>query len=144
MLYVRAPRGEREAYIRHRRAGQYADVLLLGKMREDEPLPAAVKLVLRAAARKLYPAAARQRLKQQMHLGIVAQRLEMPDALDRVLYRLAVHDAPGVERDVRVEALFYKAAEYLGLHPAHELHAYLSCAFVPDDVQLRILLIELH
>ena len=79
-----------------------------------------------------------------MHLGIVAQRLEMPDALDRVLYRLAVHDAPGVERDVRVEALFYKAAEYLRLHPAHELHAYLARALVPDYVQLRILLIELH
>ena len=79
-----------------------------------------------------------------MHLGIVAQRLEMPDALDRVLYRLAVHDAPGVERDVRVEALFYKAAEYLRLHPAHELHAYLSRALVPDYVQLRVLLIELH
>ena len=50
VLYVRAPRGEREAYIRHRRAGQNADVLLLGKVREDEPLPVAFKLVLRAAA----------------------------------------------------------------------------------------------
>ena len=77
-----------------------------------------------------------------MHLGIVAQRFKVPDALDRVLYRLAVHDAPGVERNVRVEALFYKAAEYLGLHPAHELYAYLSCAFVPDDVQLRFFLLE--
>ena len=50
VLYVRAPRGKREAYIRHGRAGQYADVLLLDKVRENEPLPAAVKLVLRAAA----------------------------------------------------------------------------------------------
>ena len=79
-----------------------------------------------------------------MHLGIVAQRLEMPDALDRILYRLAVHDAPGVERNVRVEALLHKAAEYLRLHPAHELHAYLARALVPDYVQLRVLLVELH
>ena len=68
----------------------------------------------------------------------------MPDALDRVLYRLAVHDAPGVEHDIRVEALLHKAAEYLRLHPAHELHAYLARAFVPDYVQLRVFLVELH
>ena len=68
----------------------------------------------------------------------------MAHALHRVRNGLAVEDVPGVERDLDVEALLDQADKDLALHAAHQLHADFAQARVPDDMQLRILLVELH
>ena len=79
-----------------------------------------------------------------MHLGVVAQGLEVADALDGAFDGLPVEHAPGVQLDAGVEALEHEAFEDLRLDAAHELDADLPRLGDPDDVQLRVLLIELH
>ena len=90
MLDMRPARGEDYLHIRYRRAGEHSQMLLLGEMHQYQALPIAVKRILTASGRELKPAAPRERRKQQMHLGIVAQRLIMPHALNAVGYRLFV------------------------------------------------------
>ena len=83
-------RGEGDAHIGNRRAGEHAPVLLFGQVREDQALPVAVQRVLGHDAVKAQAAPGGQRLQQQMHLGIVSQGLKVPDALHGVFDRLPV------------------------------------------------------
>ena len=99
MLEVRAAREERHFYVGQRAARQHAGMRALGKVRENETLPVEVQLVRRTGGGKLNTAPARGGLEQQMHLGVVAQRLEVPDALDGVGNGLLVNDAALAERD---------------------------------------------
>ena len=117
-------------------------MLLFGKVTEDEVLPAAVETVVTAAAFKAQSHAAFCRLKGKMHLRVVAQRLEMPNALDGLFYRFPVHYAAGIYANVHVKALFYERGEHLGLHLTHELNVYLAQLLVPAYAKLRILVLE--
>jgi len=82
VLYVRPAGDERDLHIGKGRAGEDAPVLLLAQVREDEALPAPVKVVLGADREKAQAAPLFARLQEQMHLRIVAQWLVMADALD--------------------------------------------------------------
>ena len=143
MLDVRAPGQQRDLHIRQRRAGKHAAVALLGQVREDQALPVAVEHVLAAGGVKRQARAALGRLEQQVHLGIVTQGLKMAHALDRRRDRLLIEDAAGIDLHVHVEPLADEAFEHLDLHRAHELNMDLAQRLVPDDVQLRVLLLEL-
>lgn len=116
---------------------------LLGQVREDQALPVAVEHVLAAGGVKRQARAALGRLEQQVHLGIVTQGLKMAHALDRRRDRLLIEDAAGIDLHVHVEPLADEAFEHLDLHRAHELDMDLAQRLVPDDVQLRVLLLEL-
>ena len=103
VLDVRAAGQQCDLHIRQRCAGEHAAVALLGQMREDQALPVPVEHVLAAGGVKRQARAALGRLEQQVHLGIVAQRLKMAHALDRRRDRLLIEDAAGIDLHVHVE-----------------------------------------
>ena len=142
VLLVRPARQDRDAQVGHGRARQHAPVHLLHQVRENEPLPAPRERVLAADRVEDQAAARLAGLQQQVHLGVVAQRLVVPDALDRLQDRLAVDDAALAERDREAEPVPDQALQNLQLHLAHELHADLPQPRVPRDVQQRVLLVE--
>ena len=76
-----------------------------------------------------------------MHLGIVAQRLKMPDALHRVFDGFLVKDTLVAEGHVQSEALLHQTAENLLLHPPHHLHVDLSV--FPEQTQLGFFFLQL-
>ena len=140
---MRTPGEQRDLHVRQRCAGEHAAVALFGQMREDQALPVPVEHVLAAGGIKRQPRAALGGLEQQVHLGIVAQRLEMSHALDRCRDRLLIQDAAGIDLHVHIEPLADEAFEHLDLHRAHELDVDLAQRLVPDDVQLRVFLLKL-
>ena len=143
VLGVRAAGGERELHVCQRRAGEGADVRLFGQVREDEPLPVERKLVRGAVAGQLYAAAALAGGEQQMHFRIVAQRLIVPHALRLRADGLLVQDAALVKGHFEAEAALQQALQYLQLHLAHQLQVGRAGALVPDNVQQRVLLLQL-
>ena len=83
VFFMGAPRFERNFYIGYRCADKRSDMRFFLQMRQYKSLPVSVKDILAAVAAKFKTFAARQRLKQQMHLRIVAQRLIVTYALNR-------------------------------------------------------------
>ena len=111
-------------------------------MRQDQTLPVAVEYILRAARTELQTAPLRQRFQQQMHLGIMAQRLIMSHALDRLRDRFTIGHGAAVKADIIAEARCYLIRQNLKLHRAHELHIDRAAARIPFDMELRILRFE--
>ena len=111
-------------------------------MRQNEPLPVAVERVLAADRVEHEPASGRERLQEQMYLGIVAQRLEMPHALDPFRDRLAVEDVTGVKGDGPVKAVFDQTLDHLALHLSHQTQLNLFLSLVPGNTELGILLLQ--
>ena len=143
VLEVRAAREECHFYVGQRAARQHAGMRALGKVRENETLPVEVQLVRRTGGGKLNTAPARGGLEQQMHLGVVAQRLEVPDALDGVGNGLLVNDAALAERDGETEAVGYETLQNFQLHLAHQLGVQLAGRFLPHDAEHRVLVLQL-
>ena len=81
MLKVRFAGEQSDLYIGQRCTDQNAKVLLFFQMGQHQPLPVFVQHLFPAVGGKLHPAAPGQRFQQQMHLGIVAQRLVVSYAL---------------------------------------------------------------
>ena len=133
---------ERKADIGDRRAGQHAPVGLFRQMRQNQPLPVQRQRVRRAHGIELQAGAGLCRLHQQMHLGIVPQRLIMPHALDRRGDRLKIDNIFGVKRNAKPEAAFNQLLQNLHLHRPHQLHADLAQQRVPDQMQRGILFFE--
>ncbi|CAN3986437.1 DUF3847 domain-containing protein, partial [Dysosmobacter welbionis] len=75
VLHVGPARRQGDLHIRNGGAGQHPQVLLLRQMGQDQPLPTALQLVLRAGRPELQAAAPLPGLQQQMDLCIVAQGL---------------------------------------------------------------------
>ena len=115
---------------------------LLLQMGQDEPLPVAVEVRPRGRRRRTAARSPLPRLEQQVHLGVVAERLVVPDPLHRRGDRLPVEDAALPEADLHPEPFPDEAAQHLELHLAHELHMELLERLVPHDVQLRVLLLK--
>ena len=84
-------------------------------------------------------------LEQQMHLGIVPQRLIVPHALDRLRDRLSIDDAALVKLRMQAEARGNQLLQNLHAAPAP-----ISCTRIcprrasQTQMQLRILLFELR
>ena len=73
-----------------------------------------------------------------MHLGIVAQRLKVTDADDRVLDGLLVYDVALIEGDRQTKPLVQQAGEYLELYLSHELNVDFLERFAPQHAQKRV------
>ena len=95
-MLVAGPSGhEGEANVGDRAAGEHTDMLPLLEMGQYETLPVDGERIGGAVGPELKTAAARERLQQKMHLGIVSERLEMAHTLDRCCNRFLVQDATG-------------------------------------------------
>ena len=101
--------GESYLHIGDRRASQHAKMGFLAQMHENEPLPVAVEVVLTDLCSENKTFATLERLKNEMYLGIVAQRLIMANALDCVFDGLFIHNLAGADADIKVKAFFYDA-----------------------------------
>ena len=134
---------QRDAHIGDGAAGEHPQMLLFGQMGHHQPLPVFVQLILGAVGGKLQPAARGTRLQQQVHFGVVAQGLEMADALHRVGDGLFVEDAPRPEAHRQPEPLPDQPLEHIQLHLAHHLQLNLLQGLVPDNVQLGVFLFQL-
>ena len=77
-----------------------------------------------------------------MDLGVVAQRLIVSHALDRVGDGLPIKKTPPVKVQLQAKALPGHVPEYFQLHGTHQVDADLAKRLVPAHAQLRILLLE--
>ena len=130
VLHVGPARRQGDLHIRNGGAGQHPQVLLLRQMGQDQPLPTALQLVLRAGRPELQAAAPLPRLQQQMDLCIVAQGLKVADALYWGGDGLPITDGAGAEG-------------HLQLDLPHQLHVDLAGLLIPGNVELGILLLQL-
>ena len=143
VLEMGAAREQRDFHVGQRAAGQHAGVRALGKVRQDQPLPVEIQLVRRTGGGKLHAAAARRGFEQQMHLRVVAQRLEVPHALDGVCDGFLINDAALAEGDGKAEAVEDQPLQDLKLHLAHQLGVQLAGRLLPHDMEHRVLVLQL-
>ena len=97
VLQVGPAREQRHLHIRDGGAGEHPQVLLFLQMGENQPLPVQIQGVQAAHRVKDQTGTRLPRLQQQVHLRVVAQGLKVPDADDRRLDGLFVHDGAGAE-----------------------------------------------
>ena len=117
---MRAPGCQRDFYIGQRRTQQRAGVGALRQMGQNQPLPVFRQGVGRAVGSQLYAAAARRGFQQQMHLGVVAQRLVVTDALYGGGQRFFVQNAALAKGDCQPKALLQQVLQNFQLHLAHQ------------------------
>ena len=130
---MRTARHERDAHISERSAHQHAQVVALHGIGQNQALPVAVKGILGAHAAKLDASAPRQGFKQQVRLGIVAQRLEVTHTHDGLVNRLLVQDATWAKPNIQPKSLAQRLAHHLKLDLSHQAQANLLELFVPGN-----------
>ncbi len=102
---MRAAARERNAHIGDRRAGQHAQVIALHGVGERQTLPVKIEFVGRGHGAQLHARTRWQRLQAQMHLGIVAQRLKVTHALDRLRNSLLIENAARLKLNRKTKAI---------------------------------------
>ena len=140
---MRAAARERNAHIGDGRAGQHAQVIALHGVGECQTLPVKIELVSRGYGAKLHARARRQRLQAQMHLGIVAQRLKVAHALDRLRNSLLIKNAAGLKRNRKAKAISQHPLHDLELHGAHQLQMNLLKMRIPAYAEHGIFIRQL-
>ena len=142
MLEVCAAQQQRITYIGQFAAGENAHMALLHQMGQHQALPVPVQHIQRALRCALHAAALGQRFNAQMHFGIVAQRLKVPDAQNRRGNRLFVNDASLVKGHPHPEPFQDPLPEHFQLHLSHQMHMDLTQRFLPQHAQHRILFLQ--
>ena len=142
MLEVRSAGEQSDFHIRQRCTGQNAKVLLFFQMGQHQPLPVFVQHLFPAVGGKLHPAAPGQRFQQQMHLGIVAQRLVVAYALHGLGDGLLIQNTTRAKGYLQPEPLCQQAAQHFQLHLAHQLHMDFAQCLVPHHMELRFFLFQ--
>ena len=142
MLEVRFAGEQGDFYIGQRCTDQNAKVLLLFQMGQHQTLPVFVQNLFPAIGGKLHPAAPGQRFQQQMHLGIVAQRLVMSHTFHGLGDGLLIQNAARAKGYLQPEPLGQQAAQHFQLHLAHQLHMNFAQRFVPHHMELRFFLLQ--
>ena len=118
---MRTAARERNAHIGDGRAGQRAQVIALHGVGECQTLPVKIEFAGRGHGAKLHARTRWQRLQAQMYLGIVAQRLKMAHALDRLRNSLLIENAARLKRNRKAKAIGQHPLHDLELHGAHQL-----------------------
>ena len=142
MLQVRFAGKQGDLYIGQRCTGQNAKVLFFFQMGQNQPLPVFVQHLFPAVGGELHPAAPGQRFQQQMHLGIVAQRLVVAYALHGLGNGLLIQNAARAKRYFQPEPLCQQAAQHFQLHLTHQLHMDLGQGLVPHHMELGFFLLQ--
>ena len=117
-------------------------MLPLLQMGQDEPLPVQRQPVHADIRRELQSASRRAGFHHKVHLRVVPQGFEVSHALHGGGDGLAVADAARVERDLHAEAPLHQLLQHLCLHSAHQLYVQFLCPLLPEDVELRLLLLQ--
>ena len=142
VFLVGAACSERDLHIGQRRTDQHAGMGALGQMGQHQALPVFGQTIRRAVRRQLYAAAPEAGLQQQVHLGIMAQRLVVADALDGSGEGLFVQNAALAEGDGQLEPLLQDVLQNFQLHFAHQLDMHLGQIGAPGHMQLRVLVLQ--
>ena len=119
MLCVSLARHEGDFNVGYWRAREHSEVSFFVEMGENKPLPVCVKRIARTVGTDNHSAVALTRLYNKMNLGVVAQRLKMSHALDRVVNCFLIYYASFSEVRVKTEAVADKPAQDLKLDIAH-------------------------
>ena len=128
-------------HVRNGRAGEDAPVDFLCQMGQNQVLIAAVQHVRGAHRVEDQPGAPGEGLQQQMHLGIVAQRLKMPHTLHGIGDGLLVENPGILQGHIQAEPLLHQGPEDFQLHLAHDLH--MNLPLLPKQMQLGLFLFQL-
>ena len=139
MLGMRAATRERDAHVGYGRAREHAQMLALHGIGERQALPIEVKLVGRGHGAKLHTRACRQRFQAQVHLGIVAQRLKVSHALNRLGNRLFIENAARRKADRKAKAVGKQTLDHLQLHRSHKLQMDLLQMGIPTHAEHGVL-----
>ena len=131
VLQMRSSCNERDLCICQRRADERAAVILFVKVREYQPLPIDVKRVLGQASVKYQPRALWLRLKQELNLGVVAERLEMSDADRSCGYLFLVNYLSRAKLDLDAEAVVDHSLEQIYLYLSHKQSLDLPRLVIP-------------
>ena len=114
----------------------------LRQMGQHQPLPVFRQRVGRTVRRQLDAAAPGPRLQQQMHLGIVAQRLIVADALHRRGDGFLIQNAALAEGDLQPETAGQQCLQNFQLYLAHELDVHLGQVVPPGHMELRVFVLQ--
>ena len=139
VLWVRLARNEGDLHIGYRGARQHPNMSFFVQVSQNKPLPVLFGQILLAGGVENESAVAFCGLQQQMDLGVVAQRLKMPNALDGVFDRFLVDYVAHAEADLKAEPLRNNSLQHLKLYLAHQPELNTAVAFVPRDVQHWVL-----
>ena len=135
---MRSSRGDAYLKICKRSACQNARMLFLFKVRPYKPLPVQRQLVLRHIARDHYAAAALCGAYDEMDFGVMAQRLEVADALVCIRDRFKIEHMTLPETNFVSESFFDYLLQDLELDLAHYPDLYLAAVLAPRSRQRRI------
>ena len=113
----------------------------LPQMGQNQLLEIAVQHVRGAHRVEDQPGAPGKGLQQQVHLGIVAQRLKMAHALHGIGDGLLVENPRILQGYIQAEPLFHQCPENFQLHLAHDLH--MNLPLLPEQMQLGLFLFQL-
>ena len=142
MFKVRSSRNERYFHICNRRACENAKILFLLQMGKNKSLPVFVQRIFTAFGCKTQTLATLQRLKLQMHLSIMPERLIVTIAVDRLCNSFFVCNASLAKINVDIKAPLEEAFQYFKLHLAHYTDMYFAKLFIPIDVKLWIFIFK--
>ena len=143
VLEMRPSGEQRNLHICDGRAGEHAPMCFFFQMGQHQTLPVPVQYIFTAQALKLQAAAPGCRFQQQMHLGIVAQGFVMSYADHRCGNGFLIDNASGSELHREAEPLLDHGLQDFQLNLAHELQMDLSQALIPEQMELRIFLLQL-
>ena len=100
-------------------------------MGQNQPLPVPGQHILRTLGIQYHAAARGARFQPQMHVGKMAQRLIMANALHRLENGFLIQDGAGAKGDLQPIALGDQPFQHLLVHLAHELGVDLPVCLVP-------------
>ena len=97
VFYMGLAHQERDLHIRNGCADQNTLVGLFFQMGQDQSLPVQIQVIGATSGVKDQSAAPFARLQQQVHLGIMAQRLKMAYTFNGVFYGFFIENSTGIK-----------------------------------------------
>ena len=106
-------------------------------------MPVAVQHIFAANGGKLKSAAPLCRFQKKVHFRIMTKGLKMSDTFHRLPDSLLIYDASGAEFHPNAKTLLDDGLQHFNLDLAHQLGVDLPRRFIPYNVQLRLLFLQL-
>ena len=120
---------------------QHTPVDLFAEVGDDELLILQIQHIGGADRIEDQTGASRQRLQQQVALGVMPQGLKVAHALHRVGDGLLVENPPVLQGHIQIKPLLHQRPENFQLDLAHDLH--MDLASLLQEVKLGVFLLQL-
>ena len=143
VLQMRAAGHQSHLDIGERRANEHTEMLTLGQVGQNQPLPIAVQIIFGQGRAHSDSAARLPWFQQDMRFGIMTERLEMTCAFDRRSDGLTVQDGAGAKGHIQTEPVVQGLLDDFQLDCAHQLHMNLGQPFHPHHMQQRVFVFQL-